>query len=378
MPFVLKGFIRDLTYKPQLSPTTLTAYELSSFNVNTAKQVGIINLGTSENNLAFSRWITPKRTRSYPFAKIYDTFHLNTKHVTIIPIIKDEGKDTQNNDRINFITFSWMNLVNVYIILAWYEDAIRKPGDKERITAQKLNVDYVREKLERISAYHLSALHWNTTHFEQDFEPVCLNAVESYRRIADRERVELHSFDDHLKVLEGFKRGGLFHLDAFRDATLPRSHSAALRESVTSHEFERLEDGSKHLLDISNYLGGRYFLSPDEIYMADDALIIQESKNSVSKRRLPSIGDIKDGLFKAILYSSISELKLDKEPIPFRVQLKLTGGFSGRLVLPTGVELVQTFCSANRFTPRQTNLIVGLNREAAINAKVNIILNGNV
>ena len=136
----LKGFIRDVTYTPHLNPEKFEAYDITQFDVNQAQAYGLIDLGTSGNNLAFSKWVSPKRTRSYPFARIYNTFHFNTKKVTIIPIIKDEGAGTQNNDRINFITFSWMNLLNIYIILAWYEDAERKPGTIGRITNQIMNV----------------------------------------------------------------------------------------------------------------------------------------------------------------------------------------------------------------------------------------------
>ena len=132
--FSLEGFVRDVRYTPCLSPDALNVYDITQFDVNKAQAYGLINLGAPENNLAFSKWVSPKRTRSYPFARIYNTYHLNTKKVTVIPIIKDEGAGTQNNDRINFITFSWMNLLNIYIILAWYEDAEKKSGATDRIT----------------------------------------------------------------------------------------------------------------------------------------------------------------------------------------------------------------------------------------------------
>ena len=32
--------------------------------------------------------------------------------------------------------------------------------------------------------YQMSALHWNTTHFERDFEPTYLNAVADYAKIS--------------------------------------------------------------------------------------------------------------------------------------------------------------------------------------------------
>ena len=160
----LDGFIRDVSYAPCLNPADYQEYEIAQFDANHAAAYGLINLGSQGNNLAYSKWVTPKRTRSYPFERIYNTYRINTKKITIIPIIKDEGAGTQNNDRINFITFSWMNLLNIYIILAWYEDAECKAGTNNRITNQTLNAESVREKLTEISQYQMSALHWNTTH----------------------------------------------------------------------------------------------------------------------------------------------------------------------------------------------------------------------
>ena len=196
--------------------------------MNQAQAYGLINLGLRGNSLAFSKWVSPKRTRSYPFARIYNTYHFNTKKVTVIPIIKDEGAGTQNNDRINYITFSWMNLLNIYIILAWYEDAERKPNTTDRITDQMLNTESVREKLLELSRYQMTALHWNTTHFEKDFESIYLNAVAGYKKISLEENVAVHSPTNHLQTLEKFKADGHFSLTSFKEATLPRSFADAL------------------------------------------------------------------------------------------------------------------------------------------------------
>ena len=75
----LEGFIRDGRYAPSLNLEEFEEYDIVQFDVNQAQTYGLINLGTQGNNLAFSKWITPKRTRSYPFARIYNTFHFNTK-----------------------------------------------------------------------------------------------------------------------------------------------------------------------------------------------------------------------------------------------------------------------------------------------------------
>ncbi len=372
----LTGFIRDATYTPHLNPSQFSEYNISQFDVNQAQACGLINLGASGNNLAFSKWVTPKRTRSYPFARIYNMFHLNTKKVTIIPIIKDEGAGTQNNDRINFITFSWMNLLNIYIILAWYEDAERKPNTTDRITNQILNAENVREKLLEVSRYQMTALHWNTTHFENDFESIYLNAVAGYKKISREKNVAVHSPTNHLQTLDKFKVDGHFSLTSFKEATLPRSYEAAHRESVTTHILESLEENAKGIFRISNYLGGQYYLTADEVYWEDDQLIIQESKNS-SKGKLPSEDDIKDGLFKLILFANMEQVSIDeKENIQFATRLKLTGDLVGNLFLPCEIDDIFGFCAENRLSQVHQKRIFLLNQEARENNKLQIWITG--
>ena len=373
----LKGFIRDATYTSYLNPEKFEAYDITRFDVNQAQASGLIDLGTSGNNLAFSKWVSPKRTRSYPFARIYNTFHFNTKKVTIIPIIKDEGAGTQNNDRINFITFSWMNLLNIYIILAWYEDAERKPSTTDRITNQILNAESVREKLFEVSQYRMTALHWNTTHFEKDFASIYLNAVDGYKKISEVRNVAVHSPKNHLETLERFKVNGHFSLSSFKEVSLPRSYEAAHRESVTTHVLESLEENTKGIFDISNYLGGQYYLTADEIYWENDQLVIQESKNS-SKGKLPSEDDIKDGLFKLILFANMEEVAIDERTnIQFITRLKLTGDLIGSLLLPCVTEDVFNFCAENRLTQTYQKRLILLNQEAGQNNRLQVWITGH-
>ena len=372
----LTGFIRDATYTPYLNPSKFSEYNISQFDVNQAQAYGLINLGMPGNNLAFSKWVTPKRTRSYPFARIYNTFHLNTKKVTIIPIIKDEGAGTQNNDRINFITFSWMNLLNIYIILAWYEDAERKPNTTDRITNQILNGESVREKLLEVSRYQMTALHWNTTHFEKDFESIYLNAVAGYKKISQEKNVAVHNPKNHLQTLENFKVDDRFSLISFKEATLPSSYKAAHRESLTTHILESLEKNTKGVFHISNYLGGQYHLTADEVYWENDQLIVQESKNN-SKGKLPSENDIKDGLFKLILFANMEQVSIDERAnIQFATRLKLTGDLVGSLFLPCETGDIFGFCAENRLSQVHQRSIFLLNQEARENNKLQIWITG--
>lgn len=369
------GFIRDIVYTPVLIPK-IEIYDIISFNINHAKPFGIITLDSLQNNIAFSKWTSPKRSRTYPFAKVYNTYHLNSKKVTVIPVIKDEGAGTDNNDRINFITLSWMNLLNVYIILAWYETATRIPNYTNKITNQKLNADYIKQKILEISSYQLTALHWNTTHFERDFQTIYLNAVNSYENIATTQNVSLHSRQKHLEVLNNFQQDDNFHLEKFKDYTLIRSLAAARRESMTIHSLEYLSDGYKGIFFISNYLGGIYHLTADEVYLEGNIFTIQESKNA-NKKQLPSEDDIKDGLFKLILFSNLESLFLGDTQVEFKTRLKITGSIKGYLELPNDITTVEKFCQNNSFSKRKIQLINLLNLETIQNPKLNIVITQN-
>ena len=116
--------------------------------------------------------------------------------------------------------------------------------------------------------------------------------------------VAVHEPQNHIKALERFKQNDRFSLNAFKDTTLLRSYAAAFRESETHHALEHLTESAKGVFRIRNYLGGRYYLTADEIYTDNARLVIQESKNA-SKGKIPSESDIKDGLFKLMLFANI-------------------------------------------------------------------------
>ena len=70
----------------------------------------------SKNQFGISWWVSAKRTRSYPYARVYDTLSFSGKKVTIIPIYKDEGFQG-DRDFIQWDTISLMSLLQVYVII---------------------------------------------------------------------------------------------------------------------------------------------------------------------------------------------------------------------------------------------------------------------
>ncbi|MBC8135792.1 MAG: hypothetical protein H8F28_07910 [Fibrella sp.] len=84
----LTGFIRDVRYTACLA-SPLTSYELGGFDINGVAPSGVITFAAGQ--AAYSRWVSPKRTRSYPFERVYNTFNAPLR-ITVIPVLKDEGR----------------------------------------------------------------------------------------------------------------------------------------------------------------------------------------------------------------------------------------------------------------------------------------------
>lgn len=369
-----EGFIKDVQYKAFLTEE-LPEYEFSEFDINQSGTSGKIIFPDGE--FAFSKWVSPKRTRSYPFERLYNTFNSPIR-LTIIPVIKDEGLDG-DLDRIQYSTISWMNLLNVYIVLAYYDKAVKNNRPlqlaRNKITNQEFNINSVNDQIIRISQYKQSALHWNRTLVEDSFVNIYKQALDSYENISKSTGVKMHNRN----VQEQYLATIMMDFAKFKDISLRGSRGASVRETLTSHGFEFLSDGLKATFKIENYLGGTYYLTADEVIKYEDTYVIQESKNS-TKGFLPGLSDIKDGLFKLILYSNLHSLQLDSNLVNFRSRLKLTGKkVKGFLSMPASENQISVFLEENKgnFTSREKDIIYALNLESSNNQKLEIQVSSN-
>ncbi|BAY39498.1 hypothetical protein NIES2111_38740 [Nostoc sp. NIES-2111] len=369
------GFIKNLSYRTYLNEN-LKVNSLDNFDINTSGSYGLIKSPTAE--IAYSKWVSPKRTRSYPFARIYNTY-TSSKVITIIPVIKDEGQDG-DRDIIQYSTISWMNLLNIYIVLAYYQTADKsskkKQIDNNKLSNQKFDISFVNSQIEEIIAYKQSALHWNKSLFEERFIRIFETALNSYDAISQKTGVKIHSragMDRYLlKITNEFEE--------FKNISLKNSQNASKREAITSHKLEYLVDGLKATFSIENYLGGIYYLTPDEILFENGTYIIQESKNT-SRSSLPKLPDIQDGLFKLILFSNLDSLTLNEKAVLFVPKLKLTGkNVTHSIVLPeASSEEIEFFLKVNNniFNNNQKSIIRKLALEAQNNNKLRIEISGN-
>ena len=375
MPSILHftGFIKGVTYKAFLT-SNLSRVSFDEFDVNRSSACGIIQ--TQDTEIAYSKWVSPKRTRSYPFARIYNTYNAS-KVLTIIPIIKDEGKDG-DLDKLQYSTISWMNLLNTYIVLGYYNDTEKShkkdQSERHKLTQQKFDNNFIKAQIQQISEYRQSALHWNKNLFEDSFTDTFNKALRSYNSISEKTGVEIHSHRNMEAYIDAINRD----FEEFKNISLKGSQNESKREAVTSHELEYLIDGLKATFCIENYLGGVYYLTPDEILQIEKSYIIQESKNSTNAV-LPSVNDIQDGLFKLILFSNIGSLKLNDEKVDFCVRLKLTGrNIKDRILLPCPLENAEKFLESNSaiFKRQHKDIIMRLLQEAQHNnIQIEIIAN---
>ena len=81
--------ITGIKYKPIFN-SNLRQFDFYKFDINSLPASCIVKF--DDFVFGLSKWVSPKRTRSYPYARVYDTLG-TSKRITVIPIIKDEGKN---------------------------------------------------------------------------------------------------------------------------------------------------------------------------------------------------------------------------------------------------------------------------------------------
>jgi len=171
----IKGKITGIKYKVILSDD-LKDVDIKKFDINDAPSACILK--DNKHTFAISKWVSPKRTRSYPFERVFNTLHISKK-ITVIPIVKDEG-EKGDRDFIQWDTVSLMSLLDVFVIFAFYEKADKAD---QKITNQQFNNKYVISKIKEIEQYHSSALHWNLHELNTNLHSIIDKVKTSYSKI---------------------------------------------------------------------------------------------------------------------------------------------------------------------------------------------------
>jgi hypothetical protein len=310
----ITGKITGIKYKVLLAED-LQIFDLKGINVNSLPSCCLLK----DNNhyFAVSKWVSPKRTRSYPYERVYNTLNISKK-ITIIPVIKDEGADG-DRDFLQWDTVSLMSLLDVFVIFAYYNGAKKNSKYSNKITDFQFDNNYVISKIKEIEQYHSSALHWNLNELKNNLNSIIDTARNKYLDIANKTGVKLHNEAG----IENFKEKISKDVTAFMNFSRDKAQKAQAREINTVQPKESLSTLTKAKITITNYLGGQYFFTADEVEIKNNTIYLIESKHSKTSV-LPSKGDIKDGLLKMILYSNLLEVFVDGVQMKCKVVLKLT------------------------------------------------------
>lgn len=244
---IINGKITGIKYKTFLS-NELKEFTIENFNINASASVFLLK--DRNYSFAVSKWVSPKRTRSYPYERVYNTLS-HSKKITIIPVIKDEGA-AGDRDFLQWDTVSLMSLLDVYVILAYYKEADKKNA---KITNQKFDNNYIINKIKEIEHYHSSALHWNLSELKS-IDTVIEKTIESYNEIENITGVKLHSIDGIDQFLNRIQSS----INEFMRFSREKAKNAQQREFLTIQPKEIIEGNSKSKIVITNYLGGQYFL----------------------------------------------------------------------------------------------------------------------
>jgi hypothetical protein len=269
------------------------------------------------NKIALSWWVSAKRTRSYPYARVYDTLSFTGKRVTIIPVYKDEGADG-DRDHIQWDTISLMSLLNVYVIISFYKGAEKSKRYQNKITRQRFDVRHVKGEILKLLNYQSDALHWNLDQAQKAGD-IGRTANKAYQEISHLTGVRMHSYDAAEKRFSEIENNA----QAFIHVSRGLARTAQGRESQTQQPKEEVVIEGKTRITITNYLGGEYNFTVDEARLEDGILHIIESKHSL-RNPLPGISDIKDGLIKMCLFTNLQDVVMEEERFEHKAALRLT------------------------------------------------------
>lgn len=253
-----------------------------------------------DNQAAISFWVSAKRTRSYPYTRIYETLSReNCKKITIFPVVKDEGYDG-DRDYIQWDTFSICSYLNVYTIPAYYVKAEKNTKYKNKVTSLRFDPKFLVDKIKLILETKLSSSDWNNRERNAIGELIT-PIIDGYEKIHKETGVKFHNYDDLKSNLELMRDS-----KSFKSSSQEKSSQAQDREKVTTQPKEELFGLPKGKVTLSDSSGGLYTWTVDAYYEHDKDIHLIEMKHS--KQGIPSMSDIKDALFKFHFYANILEI----------------------------------------------------------------------
>ncbi len=274
---------------------------------------------SNDKIVAISVWTTPKRTKTYPFPRVYSTLGHDGKKITIIPVQASYGKYGDDN-KLQPGTISWMSGLGVYVIIGVFTKAKMRPKGKTAANAKagkistqgkcvftefRFNDEELEEQISKIVSKCPKVEDWNQ---EQLLKiPSLLElAIAHNRRLGQELQVDVRNFKSLEKKLKGWKT----NIPAYLSDCDKESKGAQHREFSSNQKLENVP-GSKGKINVDMGNSKMIFLTGDSVSIDKNKKIIEilEGKHS-SKGKFPSEDDVLDALFKLMIFKK-SEIKID-------------------------------------------------------------------
>lgn len=353
----ISGDVSEIKYE-QFVNDALRESKFDGFDINRATGAFFLSRGTEK--IAVSRWISPKRSRSYPYERVYDTLAFSGKKATIIPVVKDEGLGGER-DFLQWDTVSLLSLLNVHVILAYYDSAEKNTRRGDQITAQKFDNNYISARLTEVFDFKGTPRQWNERETKQ-LKPVLEKARLAYQKISKNTKTYLHNADALDELIEYAATP-----QNFIEFSRRKSQSAQSREFSTLQPKEALASDTKAKVTINNALFGTYFFTCDETKIENRTVYLIEAKHS-ARAKMPSRNDIKDGFLKLMLYTNLRNVKVGAAPHKLKAQIRLTANqLKGSINSNAPPEAVTKFLGDNSFAVRDANFVKKIFEEARAN-----------
>ena len=269
--------------------------------------------------VAISVWTTPKRTKTYPFPRVYSTLGHDGKKITIIPVQASYGKHGDDN-KLQPGTISWMTGLGVYVIIGVYTKAKMKPKGAPSANAKEDKVstegepvftsfefenDELEDQVKKIVSKCPKIEDWNQEQLLK-IPSLLETAIENNRRLGKELGVPVKSF----KFLEKDIRVWKTDMSKFLDDCDNESKGAQDRETSKDQKLEKVP-GTKGKINVDMGNSKMIFLTADSISIDENEKIIEilEGKHA-SKGKFPGENDVLDALFKLMIFKK-SEIKID-------------------------------------------------------------------
>ncbi len=228
---------------------------------------------SNDKIIAISVWTTPKRTKTYPFPRVYSTLGHDGKKITIIPVQASYGKYGDDN-KLQPGTISWMSGLGVYVIIGVFTKARMRPKGKAAANAKagkpntqgnpvftnfEFDNDELEDQINEIVSKCPKVEDWNQEQLTKI--PSLLElAIAHNRRLGQKLQVPVRNFKSLEKKLGIWKT----NIPEFLVDCDKESKSAQHREFSSDQKLENIP-GSKGKFNVDMGNSKMIFLTADSV-----------------------------------------------------------------------------------------------------------------